>query len=206
VPDSFTIVDVNVTLNISHTNNSDLIAELVAPNGTRVTLFSQVGGASDGFSNTTFDDQASLAITNGSGPFSGSYRPESLLSVFNGIDAAGLWKLEIRDTAVQNSGTLQSWSLQFSYEVAAPLAQVYLLPTLSMSTPLLQVSRGVEARRQAFAAPVPDVPWAAAAAASATTARWLQLDTADEVPEEDSYDDLYAALDLALEAAFSLGL
>ena len=41
VPDSFTIADVNVTLNISHTQNSDLIAELVAPNGTRVTLFSQ---------------------------------------------------------------------------------------------------------------------------------------------------------------------
>ncbi|WP_146449858.1 proprotein convertase P-domain-containing protein [Bythopirellula polymerisocia] len=90
VPESFNITDVNATLNISHSHNSDLIAELVAPNGTRVKLFSRVGGATDNFTNTTFDDQANTSITNGSGPFSGSYRPESLLSVLNGIDAAGV--------------------------------------------------------------------------------------------------------------------
>ena len=117
VPESFNITDVNATLNISHSHNSDLIAELVAPNGTRVKLFSRVGGATDNFTNTTFDDQANTSITNGSGPFSGSYRPESLLSVLNGIDAAGVWKLEITDMALQDSGTLHSWSLQFSYVV-----------------------------------------------------------------------------------------
>ena len=119
VPDSFTIADVNVMLNISHTYNNNLMAELVAPNGTPRAALLTGRRASDHFTNTTFDDQANVSITSGSGPFGGSYRPESLLSVLNGLDAAGVWKLEITDMALQDAGTLHSWSLQLTY-VATP--------------------------------------------------------------------------------------
>jgi subtilisin-like proprotein convertase family protein len=200
VPDSFTISDVNVTLNISHTYNSDLIAELVAPNGTRVTLFSKVGGASDNFTNTIFDDQASTSITSGSGPFSGSYRPESLLSALNGIDAAGVWKLEIRDTALQNSGTLHGWSLQLSYEATPALLQMAIEPMQSASTTELKASDSVLATQQAFAEPASDL-WVAAAARARRPQ--FDADVASELPEEDATDDLYRALGLALEAEFS---
>lgn len=203
VPESINISDVNVTLNISHTQNSDLIAELVAPNGTRVTLFSRIGGASDHFRNTIFDDQANSSITSGSGPFSGSYRPESLLSVLNGIDAAGVWKLEITDMALQNTGTLQNWSLQFSY-VATPIVfQMSLESLLSDSTAQIKSDSDVLATEQAFATPASDMQTAEVVTTGLMLARF---DEAGEFSEEDANDDLLASFDLALESELALGL
>lgn len=115
------IADVNVTLDISHTYDDDLQAFLIGPSGTRVELFSRVGGSGDNFRNTTFDDQAATAITAGSAPFSGSYRPEGLLSALNGRNPNGLWALEITDVASLDTGTLNSWSIAVT--AAEPSAQ-----------------------------------------------------------------------------------
>src|SRR5690606_40531373 len=38
VPDSYVLTDVNVTVNISHTNNADLDIYLISPTGTTVEL------------------------------------------------------------------------------------------------------------------------------------------------------------------------
>ena len=108
------ITDVNVRLNISHNNDADLSAYLISPYGTRVMLFSDVGGSGNNFNNTTLDDQAATAITSGSAPFSGTYRPESPLSVLNGQNPAGTWWLEVQDDRSPTTGTLNSWSLIIS--------------------------------------------------------------------------------------------
>ena len=203
-PDSFSIADVNVMLNISHTNNSDLIAELVAPNGTRVTLFSRVGGSTDHFTSTTFDDQVSTSIINGSGPFSGSYRPESLLSVLNGSGAAGVWKLEITDMALQNSGTLHSWSLQFSYVAAPATLQMPIEPLLTASsTTQLEAKREVLATELAFDEHSSDLQWAPTAAVGLMA---RNSECAGEFLEEEPNDDFYAAFDLTLENEFAISL
>ncbi|MBN2023279.1 MAG: proprotein convertase P-domain-containing protein [Pirellulales bacterium] len=111
---SFSISDVNVTLNISHTYTSDLEVYLIGPDGTRVQLFANVGGSGNNFTNTTLDDQAATSIAGASAPFSGTFRPEGLLSAFNGKSANGVWTLEITDNWTYDQGTLNSWSLQIS--------------------------------------------------------------------------------------------
>ena len=65
VPDAMTILDVNVQLTISHTRDQDLDVYLVSPDGTRVELFTDVGGNGDHFTGTILDDQASVSITAG---------------------------------------------------------------------------------------------------------------------------------------------
>ena len=49
-------------LDISHTYDADLDVTLIAPNGTRVELFTDVGGGGANFVGTILDDEASTAI------------------------------------------------------------------------------------------------------------------------------------------------
>ncbi|MFH1715915.1 MAG: proprotein convertase P-domain-containing protein, partial [Planctomycetota bacterium] len=105
------IEDLNVKLNISHSQASDLDVFLVAPDGTRVELFTDVGGSGDDFRDTTLDDEASVSIKDGSAPFSGSFKPEGKLANLRGKDIHGVWTLEVTDDSSSTSGTLNSWSL-----------------------------------------------------------------------------------------------
>jgi subtilisin-like proprotein convertase family protein len=106
-----TISDIDVSLDIGHTYDADLTAYLISPSGTRVKLFSGVGGSGDNFTNTTFDDSALLSIDAGAAPFDDVFRPAELLSAFNGENAKGVWTLEITDSSAADDGTLNSWSL-----------------------------------------------------------------------------------------------
>lgn len=108
------IIDVNVTVNISHNNDSNLVLTLISPDNTRIELASQVGGSGNDFTNTVFDDSAAVAISRGTSPFAGSYHPAEPFSVVYGTNPNGTWKLEISDTTAPTSGTLNSWSLQFT--------------------------------------------------------------------------------------------
>ena len=108
------ITDMNVTLNITHSWDSDLIVSLISPQGSKVTLFNSLGGSGDNFTNTTLDDEGSTSITAGNPPFSGTFRPEQSLSKFDGEDPNGQWLLEITDTWSEDSGTLNSWSMNIS--------------------------------------------------------------------------------------------
>ena len=68
-----TINDVNLTLDITHPFDGDLDVFLISPVGTRVELFTGVGGPGDNFTNTTFDDDAAQSITNVSVHLRGSF-------------------------------------------------------------------------------------------------------------------------------------
>ena len=116
IADARIIQDVNVKIgNLTHTYDGDLDIFLVAPNGTRVELTTDNGNGQQNFVNTVFDDQAAASITTGAGPFTGSFKPEGLLSTLNGIPANGTWTLEITDDANVDTGTLNSWELQFQF-------------------------------------------------------------------------------------------
>jgi subtilisin-like proprotein convertase family protein/subtilisin family serine protease len=108
------ITDVNVRLNITHTWDSDLDVFLIAPDGTRVELFTDVGGSGENFTDTVLDDQAAASITSGDAPFTGTFRPEGLLSDFNGTNPNGTWTLEITDDFAGDFGTLNSWAIVIS--------------------------------------------------------------------------------------------
>jgi subtilisin-like proprotein convertase family protein len=102
---------VTVTLNITHTFDADLVLKLISPSGTIVTLATNRGGSGDNFTDTTFSDAAATAISAGTAPFSGSFKPESVLSALIGENGNGTWKLQVDDTASGDTGTINSWSL-----------------------------------------------------------------------------------------------
>jgi len=121
ISDNFTINDVNVTINLTHTFDGDLDIFLVAPDGTTVVeLTTDNGGSGDNYTNTTFDDEAATAITAGAAPFTGSYRPEGLLSTLDGLNASGTWTLRIDDDAGGDTGILLAWSLNFPASCNVP--------------------------------------------------------------------------------------
>ena len=97
------ITDINVSLNISHTFDSDLSAILISPQGTAIDLFANIGGDGNNFLNTIFDDQATTAITDPAAtpPFAGSFMPVEALSCAQ--RRGSQWELDARG-AGQSSG------------------------------------------------------------------------------------------------------
>ncbi len=129
------IFDVNVRINMTHTWDADMQFSLVSPTGVRVRLIDQVGGSGDNFTNTVLDDEATNSITTGSPPFTGSFRPASPLSAFDGGNANGTWTLEMTDVEpIFDSGILQNWTLTIttseSFVTSRP-SGVYGFATLS---------------------------------------------------------------------------
>jgi subtilisin-like proprotein convertase family protein len=111
---SGTVMGVVVTLDITHTFDSDLDVFLVSPVGTRVELFTDVGGIEDNFVGTVLDDAATESIATGLAPFTGTFAPEGSLSDLFGEPAQGTWTLEITDDLGGDDGTLDSWGIVVS--------------------------------------------------------------------------------------------
>ena len=116
VAESFSISDVNLSLNnLEHSNWSDL--EISLSHGDKVMwLTSGQGGSKDADGNYIFDDAAAKLISSGSGNWKpGTYLSKDPLSVFNGLDSAGLWTLQIHDTNSNwKAGELCDWTLQLA--------------------------------------------------------------------------------------------
>lgn len=117
IVDDVVIGDVNLQLDITHSNVGDLDAFLTSPDGTRIELFTDIGGSGNHFNNTTFDDDASVPITKARPPYEGKFLPEGRtrgqpsLKTFNGKSAKGVWQLVIRGTRSGRFGMLHSWRL-----------------------------------------------------------------------------------------------
>lgn len=112
IADTGITYDVDVHLDeVSHTYDGDLGFSLTSPAGTAVTLVSRRGSSGDGYLETVLDDSASAAISSGSAPFTGRFKPEESLSAFNGQSPEGTWTLNAADHAAQDTGELVNWSL-----------------------------------------------------------------------------------------------
>jgi subtilisin-like proprotein convertase family protein len=117
------VADVNVKIRLNHTFDGDLAISLISPDGTTVPLSTRRGSSGDDFgigandcsgTPTIFDDAAIPLISGGSAPFSGSFKPESPLSAFNGQNTNGTWILRIEDLGEGDSGTLGCATLEIS--------------------------------------------------------------------------------------------
>lgn len=116
VPDGFLVKNVVVELDIDYPEDRLLTAELVAPDGFAVTLFSGVGAVGNGmnFSNTVLDDAATTPIANGGPPFFGTFNPMQPLAQFRDHFSQGNWSLRVTVNGVPSvSGTSQirHWGL-----------------------------------------------------------------------------------------------
>ncbi len=117
------IVDVDVIIDLTHTQSDNLDVSLVSPDGTTITLTSDNGGANDDvFAGTTFDDQAPGTpsapnvrnFTYVDRTSTGPIQPEEALGALVGEAPNGLWALVVVDDAGGQTGTLRSWSLAIS--------------------------------------------------------------------------------------------
>ncbi len=130
---------VTVTLNITHTWNSDLDVYLVGPgNCGTLELTTDNGGLTDNYTNTVLSTNATTLVTTGNGPFTGTFRPEGTISTapvlasgtgggtytlpntaISGCPINGNWTLRVFDDASGDLGSLQNWSLLISEPIAS---------------------------------------------------------------------------------------
>ncbi|WP_299064586.1 MBG domain-containing protein [uncultured Polaribacter sp.] len=120
VPDSFTIDDVTVNVNISHNRNQDLDIYLRSPNGTDVILSRDKGRNGDNY-NATFDDASSNTLPTTNSTITGTYNPQGNLSDFDGENAAGSWRLRVRDDRNGTGGTINSVTLNLCGAAKIPI-------------------------------------------------------------------------------------
>ena len=113
IEENFLIEDINVTVDITHSWNSDLRIALVPPSGIDDFIFLSFenGGSSDNYEGTVFDDDAGTPIGGGTGPFAGSFIPDEPLSTFNGTLSRGTWSLIVVDMINADGGSFNSWSI-----------------------------------------------------------------------------------------------
>ena len=135
---TFKVQYLTLALDIADYEDSNLSAVLIAPNGTMVPLFSNVGGSSGAnFTNTVFDDAAETSITAGTAPFTGTYRPVGLLSSLIGKVADGTWTLQITNTSKTTAGVLVNWSLNITPQISVTA----IAPTMVNGYPAASSSR-----------------------------------------------------------------
>lgn len=86
----------NVKIDLDHSDNSDLLITLVAPDGTYIDLASNQSGSD--YDNTIFQD-GGADIEQATAPYSGVYEPVDGTFAFNmdDVQVNGIWKLKISD-------------------------------------------------------------------------------------------------------------
>lgn len=115
------ITKVTVTINLRHTFDNDLVISLISPTGTTVKLVNRVFSSGKNFTATVFDDAAATALSSGSAPFTGTFKPNQALSALNGLTGTGVngtWTLRVQDAASGDFGVLDNWSFTISNDVS----------------------------------------------------------------------------------------
>ncbi|MBV9867624.1 MAG: S8 family serine peptidase [Abitibacteriaceae bacterium] len=92
----------NIKVNITHASPSDLVVTLIAPDGTKVVLYNH-DSLSAFITDTGLSIDQALSLT--------------------GKKIAGAWRLQISDTISGDTGTLDTWSLNFTADWV-PIASV----------------------------------------------------------------------------------
>ncbi len=119
IPDHFTICDLDVGITLTHTSAFDLQIFLQSPAGTLLCLnmynLDEFFKGED-YTQTIFDDEAQVPIEKAEPPFTGRFRPRSpaQLSVFDGPDTFGQWKLQIYDAYYYDTGTFDSFEVMIT--------------------------------------------------------------------------------------------
>jgi uncharacterized repeat protein (TIGR01451 family) len=120
------ILDVDLTTNLTHTFAADLDITLMSPGGTVVTLTTDNGAGNDNvFNGTVWDDDANPAgqvpyTTNNGLVTDHAYVnltpatplvPEEAMAAFIGENPNGSWTITISDDLAGDGGSLDSWTI-----------------------------------------------------------------------------------------------
>jgi subtilisin-like proprotein convertase family protein len=138
VPDHFTILDLDIGINITHASAFDLQIFLQSPAGTNLLLnmynFDEFFEGAD-YADTIFDDEALATIEQGKAPFNGRFKPRApnLLDAFDGEDTFGQWRLRIYDAYIYDTGRLKNFKLFITVPEPASLSLFVLASGLLLS-------------------------------------------------------------------------
>jgi subtilisin-like proprotein convertase family protein len=111
--------DVDVYTRIDHTYLADLDVSLESPNGTNVTLFSNLCQDRNN-ADVTFSDGANLpSCLAASITLKGLAAPKEPLSTINGETIRGKWKLIVKDNKANDGGTIQRWNMRVCTDILA---------------------------------------------------------------------------------------
>ncbi|HEX8699628.1 MAG TPA: M28 family peptidase [Myxococcaceae bacterium] len=99
IAEDVTVDALKLDLDIAHTYRGDLVVTLTSPSGKSAVISNKEGGGADNLKGS-FD-----------------------LSAFAGEKAQGTWKLEVKDTARQDTGTLEKWGLTVTPRGEQPTPQ-----------------------------------------------------------------------------------
>ncbi len=129
----------SVTINITHTYDSDLDIYLISPDATQIELSTDNGSSGNNYTNTVFLDDGTTSCVGQSAPFTGTYKPESgtMASLNNGQNADGTWRLRVYDDASGDVGTIDSWSIIFTPPPTCPI------PTAISSSDITDVTTNI---------------------------------------------------------------
>ena len=139
-------------VNLNHTFPQDVDVLLVGPSGDNTLLMSGAGSANVSGVNVTFDDGAASPVPQNGSIASSSYRPAAYsasaslpppapvspypatLTVFNGLDANGVWSLYVTDRSAGDAGNIaEGWSLAVA--VISPVNQINDLAVSGVTSP-----------------------------------------------------------------------
>ncbi|HKQ49458.1 MAG TPA: proprotein convertase P-domain-containing protein [Phycisphaerae bacterium] len=116
-----TILDVNVSIKLSHNWRGDVTAYLWAPGTPAQELFSNPGTSQNNANDidVTLDDEAAtnifLSPCAGAMACVGTFQPETIpLSTLDGKNPSGTWTLGITDGGSNDTGALQAWSIRLT--------------------------------------------------------------------------------------------
>lgn len=137
ISDHFSIADLDVGITVTHSDVFDLQLYLQqGPTGTPLCLnmydLSHVNG--ENYTRTIFDDEAETPIEQAQPPFTGRFRPQSgsLLSIFDGLDTYGSWRLQIYDARYFDTGFLKHFEL--AIEIPEPATAILLTLGVALTT------------------------------------------------------------------------
>jgi subtilisin-like proprotein convertase family protein len=111
------ITDLDVYMNISHQNISDLAANITSPDGVTVPLFVRQTTCNGKDFVVTFNDESPNIISCEASltpAIAGNFRPTNLLSIYDGKPLSGNWTVTIYDMVAGNGGTVNDVHLVFS--------------------------------------------------------------------------------------------
>lgn len=136
VTEDVIISDLDVEMIMTHTWVGDVSVIITSPAGTAVTIFDRPGRTTSGFGcsgndvDATLDDSATDPVENECGAnvptIDGTFSPNNPLAAFNGESTLGTWTITGIDAVTPDPGTLNSWTLNYTYQVESEPLLVFL--------------------------------------------------------------------------------
>ncbi|MFZ5433646.1 MAG: proprotein convertase P-domain-containing protein [Calditrichota bacterium] len=105
------ILDLNITVWITHPFVGDLRLYLEGPDETVRRLANRCGHDGNNYTATCFDDTAAVFICDGDPPYTGRFEPDQHLIEFDGLSTQGTWIFRVTDNASGDVGTITAWQL-----------------------------------------------------------------------------------------------